>query len=171
MLPKLLKSLSSWPATLTVSLLILVGATAVKLWPRTVPFSQCSEVYQKYAGNPDIDASFIKDFRINDTLAVDVTVLKAKDSSGWETMLADFDIRTPPPNFMQRISNGEDIISCKFILDNDTTHISSSGTRTNAIIAISRIKHTLTFFNITQKSHKQAILQYNFPYPNNNQKQ
>ena len=160
-----------WLITVLLGLLIMGVGAWVLSWPRNVPFSQCSEIYQKYAGNPDIDASFIKDFRINDTIAVDVTVLKAKDSSGWETMLADFEIHTPPPNFMQRISNGEDIISCKFILDNDTTHISSSGTRTKAIIAISRIKHTLTFFNITQKSHKQAILQYNFPYPNNNQKQ
>lgn len=160
-----------WLITVLLGFLIMGVGTWVLSWPRTVPFSQCSEIYQKYAGNPGIDASFVKNFRINDTLNVDVTVLKATDSVGWATMLSDFNIPTPPPVFMQRISNGEDVIFCKFILDNDTTHISSSGTRTNAIIAISRIKHTLTFFNITQKSHKQAILQYNFPYPNNNQKQ
>lgn len=166
---KIIKALSSWPSVLTVSLLILVGAMAVKLWPRTVPFSQCSEFYQKYAGSPGIDASFVKNFRINDTLNVDVTVLKATDSVGWATMLYDFDIPTPPPVFMQRISNGEDVVSIKRIFEEDSTPDSSSARKTKAFMAISRLHQSLTIFSIKDNSHVLAIIEYTYPYPNNDQ--
>lgn len=158
-----------WLITVLLGFLIMGVGAWVLSWPRTVPFSQCSEVYQKYAGNPGIDASFVKNFRINDTLNVDVTVLKATDSVGWATMLSDFNIPTPPPVFMQRISNGEDVIFCKFILEEDSTLDSSSTSKTKAIIAPSRISHTFTIFEITEQSHIRAIFEYTYPYPNNDQ--
>ena len=87
---RLIERLASWPATLTLCLLIVLGALAVKLWPRTVPFEQCSEVYKKYAGADGVDASFLKDYRINDTAFVDVTVLEALSDTGWAVLQEQF---------------------------------------------------------------------------------
>lgn len=154
----------SWTATIAVCIAIVFGTMSVKLWPRTAPLSECSEVYRKYAGRNDIDASFIKDFRINDTLSVDVTLLKAKDSNSWVSLLTDFEIPTPPSSFMQRINNGEDVIFVKYIMDEDTTLGLSSTPKTKSMIAPSRIHRTLTIFDITEKTQTKAILQYNFPY-------
>lgn len=60
----------------------------------TVPYWRCSEVYKHYSKVEGIRAMFVKDFRVNDTLTVDVTLLEATDSAGWEYMLQQFDI--PP---------------------------------------------------------------------------
>ena len=87
--------LTSWPATLTICLLIVLGVLAVKLWPRTVPLEQCSDVYKKYAVVDGIDASFTKDFRINDSVSVEVTLLEAQTESAWNMLQHDFNI-TPP---------------------------------------------------------------------------
>ena len=54
------------------------------------PSDEVSEVYTRYADDESIDASFIKGYRVNDTLFVDVTLLQAKDSAGWERLLNDF---------------------------------------------------------------------------------
>ena len=75
---------------LVVGLLLLVECAA--LWAyrscsRTLPESQCSEVYRRYAHVPGVEAAFVKGFPINDTVAVDVTLLRATDSAGWAYLM------------------------------------------------------------------------------------
>ena len=76
--------------TVIIILAMVLLALAVRLWPRTVPYTQCSDLYKRYAAVDDIDATFIKGYQVNDTLFVDVTLLQAKDSAGWERLLNDF---------------------------------------------------------------------------------
>ena len=78
--------------TLLVVLCSLAGAAAYIVWPRTVPFSECSELYQRYADNEHVAASFVRNYRINDTLTLDVTLLQATDSAGWQQLIEDFEI-------------------------------------------------------------------------------
>ena len=80
---------------LVVGLLLLVECAA--LWAyrscsRTLPESQCSEVYRRYAHVPGVEAAFVKGFPINDTLGVDVTLLRATDSAGWDSLMMGFHI-------------------------------------------------------------------------------
>ena len=70
----------SWIITFILCLLLLGGGCVAAFLPRTVPFYKCSDEYKKYSRVDGVEASFIKDFRINDTLTVDVTMLKAVDS-------------------------------------------------------------------------------------------
>lgn len=89
---RLIDKLTSWPVTLTVCLLIVLGTLTVKLWPRTVPFDQCSDVYKRYAKMDGVDATFIKDYKVNDSVFVDVTLLETKDTALWENLCKDFGI-------------------------------------------------------------------------------
>lgn len=82
----------------TLLFLVIAGvAIGVRLWPRTVPDAQCSELYEKYAEVEGIRATFIKDYCVNDSVTVDVTVLEAKDSARWQQMLDDFNIYQMTP--------------------------------------------------------------------------
>lgn len=73
--------------------LALIGCTlALRLWPRTLPTKQCSEIFRRYEGCDGIRASFIHDKKINDTLAVDVTMLEAVSDSGWTKICSDLNI-------------------------------------------------------------------------------
>ena len=54
------------------------------------PEREVSDLYLRYAEDPGVEASYVKGFRINDTLFVDATLLQAKDSTGWERLLNDF---------------------------------------------------------------------------------
>ena len=73
-------------------LLSVACVLTVKYWHRTLPAEFCGEVYQRYAGREDLFVSFIKDFRIDDSTAVDVTTLTAKDSAGWESLLREMNV-------------------------------------------------------------------------------
>ncbi len=70
----------------------IVAGLAVRYVPSVVPYWQCSEVYKRYSKVEGVCASYIKDYRINDTLTVGVTLLEATDSAGWEYLLQAFNI-------------------------------------------------------------------------------
>ena len=76
--------------TLLLCIFMIGVALLVVRCPRTVPYEQCSEVYKRYSKVEGVRATYIKDFRVNDTLTVGVTLLEATDSAGWEHLLNSF---------------------------------------------------------------------------------
>ena len=78
--------------TILVVIAVVGGMLAVRYLPGIVPESQCSEVYRRYAHVPGVEAAFVKGFPINDTVAVDVTLLRATDSAGWAYLMNKFDL-------------------------------------------------------------------------------
>lgn len=155
---RLIDKLTSWPVTLTVCLLIVLGTLTVKLWPRTVPFDQCSVAYQTYAGHPGIRAAFIKDYRINDTVFVDVTLLEAIDSTGWDILKKDFEVASLPPELQQLVDNGEDLVFTKSIPKSEI----DKSVFPNDLLAISHMIHTVTVFHINSEIEKYAVLNHNY---------
>ena len=79
-----------WGVFLLLCLLAATLPAAIVYRCHTVSLSQCDELYRKYVDNPGIRASFIKDFPVNDTLAVDVLLLEATSDSAWCALLLDF---------------------------------------------------------------------------------
>lgn len=77
-------------AIVTVCLLAaLVGA--VKLFRYYLPQEGpgCT-LFEQYKGNPYVKACLLRDFRVDDTLAVDVVLLEATTDSAWCELLLDF---------------------------------------------------------------------------------
>ena len=79
-----------WTFTICGLLLAVAIPLLTAYWPRILLPSQCSPLYQRYCHTPGIEASYVKGFRINDTLAIDATLLHATDSASWEQLLNDF---------------------------------------------------------------------------------
>ena len=73
-----------WPITILLCLLLAAGCIVLVRCPRTVPTDQCSEVYRRYKDRDNLSVAFVKDYRIGDSITVDVTTITAKDSVGWE---------------------------------------------------------------------------------------
>lgn len=76
-----------WLITFLLAPLLMVVVALAVYSCRTVPLGQCSEVYRQYRDIPGIQASFIKDKQINDTLFLDMTLLEAEDSAAFATLL------------------------------------------------------------------------------------
>ena len=72
-----------WILWILVVALLAAATWAVVHHRQTVPLDQCSNVYRHFADHRDIEASFIKDFRLNDTVQLSVTVLHAVSDSAW----------------------------------------------------------------------------------------
>ena len=81
-------------------LLLLIAAAVPPLviwWHHIFPTKEVSELYSRYENVDGVEASFVKDFRVNDTLFVDVTVLEATTDSAWQQLLDDFNIYIMTP--------------------------------------------------------------------------
>lgn len=73
----------------------MAGTMAViKYWPRIKPDKEVSELYSRLAQRGDLTVSFIKAFHIGD-ITVDVTVVTAKDSAGWERLQEEVNVPQP----------------------------------------------------------------------------
>ena len=144
-----------------IFLAIVLVALVVRLWPRTVPFDRCSDLYKQYANVEGIDATFIKDYKVNDTVFVDVTLLEATDSVGWATLKKDFEVPPPPPVAKKFIDNGEDLISVK-IIPKSTTTDTLLNSYPNIVLAISHLNRTLTVFHTKNVDEAHTVIHYNF---------
>ncbi len=109
-----------------------------------------------------IDATFIKDYKVNDTVFVDVTLLEATDSVSWTTLKKDFEVPDPSPDFQQFIDSGEDLIYVKLI-PKSTASDTILNPYPNDVLAISPLNRTLTIFHIANAEEKHAVFHYNYP--------
>ncbi len=141
-----------------IFLAIVLVALAVRLWPRTVPFDQCSDLYKQYANVEGIDATFIKDYKVNDTVFVDVTLLETKDTALWDSLCKDFGIALfsmYPKEYREIMSIehsfGQQVIKDTIVLENDSLY------KENLII-FSHINMSMCIFHKINDSQYDAIV-------------
>ncbi len=104
--------------TLLLFVVAIGGALAWKYWPRTVPWDECSALYRQYAHADGIEATFLRGYRVNDTLAIDVTLLQATDSAGWDKLSHDFNYLKVPSQ-IERRELSENIDALSLLLKNN----------------------------------------------------
>ena len=76
--------------TLAIIAVGLAVCAGFFLFPRQLTPEECGALYQRYKDAEGIDASFIKDFPVNDTLTTDALLLEAATDSAWCELLEDF---------------------------------------------------------------------------------
>ena len=83
------KSLLTIAIVAVCLLALLTGALRLRRHYLPLDGPTCA-LYEKYKDSPGIKASYLRDYPINDTLAVDVTTLQATSDSAWCALLLDF---------------------------------------------------------------------------------
>lgn len=153
--------------TLLVCLLIVGSGAGVLLWPRTVPLAQCSEVYRLYVNNPSIRASFIKDFRINDTVSVDVTLLEATDSVGWNKLVEELNLVTPDSASQCDLDKGMDLIFLKQVKKDNYSQKAITPFGNVDVLATSYLKKKVAVFHTKNRNEKYSVFHYNYDISTN----
>ena len=104
---------------LIIGLVVLLCAATATTWvyrQRLFAPRHVSETYLKYADRQDVEATFIRDFHINDTVAVAVTVLVAQDEESWMELLSTLmrvHINLYPESVRHAYLNGGDVIGIR----------------------------------------------------------
>lgn len=152
-----LSFLSSWRSTALLCLLILGSAAAVILWPR----SNDASLSRHYNHIPGIKATYFKDYPINDTLSINVTLLEALDSTAWSTLRNDFNIAELDPPLQQLIDCGLDPIFTRLVDKDDYTQFVDSTCPNSQLLAFSYTSQAVTLFHVTNKEEIHAVLYHN----------
>ena len=149
-----------WPIKVLLFVVIVGGALAIRYGASVVPYWQCSEVYKRYHKVEGVRASYIKNFPLNDTLTIGVTLLEATTDSGWAMLQRDFSITPIPPEVINLIdSNSVDLwLASK----RDYSRHKDSILSNNYLIAASRFKHKIAIFDIWSEEQLDAIYYYHF---------
>ena len=148
---------------LLIPLLVFLSVAGVGIafayWPRTVPWEECSALYRQYAHADGIEATFLRGYRVNDTLSIDVTLLQATDSAGWDKLSHDFSIKHPEDSCdIAALEAGGDILG---IVQNSRINIELE--QTDIAISSYRDRYVSVFHtkdNSNKSTIRRAILSY-----------
>ena len=117
------------------------------------PEREVSDLYQRYCHTPGIDATFIRDYQVNDTLFVDATLLHATDSASWERLLNDFHLSIIMSNRQSPIS---DIF--RFAKKGQTKPIIDTNMLNNDFFVFSQAEKRITIFHITNEDQIELCI-------------
>ncbi len=102
-----------------------------------------------------VDATFIRDYKVNDTVYVDVTYIEATTDSSWNEIKRDFQISIPPEIMDLYDSNSVDL---KFAPHNNYSSPKDSILINNDIIVFAYFKQTVLVFDIKDEKQSDAII-------------
>ncbi|MCQ2260551.1 MAG: hypothetical protein MJZ77_04055 [Bacteroidales bacterium] len=144
-----------------IILMIALGViTLVFRWHRIFPTDEVSELYTRYEHVEGLDVSYIKDFKVNDTVCVDVTMLEAKTDSAWVLLKRDFEVAELTQEYQDMIDNGMDMVFIRLITK--SAQEAAGHSYTYNALAISHLLHTLTVFHTMSEAELDAVNQYTF---------
>ena len=154
-----------WPIRVLIFVAIVGGTLAIKYLPSIVPYWQCSEVYKRYAHTKGIRATYIKNFPLNDTLTVGVTLLEATTDSGWARLQEGFGIIPYPPEVLAIIDTNA--VESWFAPKDDLSKPMDSILTNNDIIAVHRNGRKVAIFEIVTEQQINSIFNYNVEHLKN----
>ena len=144
---------------------LLVELAAFTLWKRWYwffPTGQVSELYTKYSGTEGLNVAFFKDYRIDDTVSVDVTLLEAITDSAWVMLQAAFGIPELTPELESLLPVGEDPVFSKLARKGNYTEAVNGYAPDIEIIGYSYGHRTVSVFHTTSLEGTYAILHHNY---------
>ena len=147
-----------WIIIVVVTVGIVGILAAFKYWLRTVPFDECSPLYRQYAGHEGIEASYVRDYPIDDTTLVDVTLLSATTDSAWESLCHDFILPEFPDMVIEKIIHGHSVTQWTASKDNPQIVATPTSTSDYDLVAIAPQVEIIYIFHPENESQTDAII-------------
>ena len=141
-----------WTITLVIICVAVVLGTVWHRCARTVPLAECSEVYRRYADTPGINAAYVKDYRVNDTIAFNATLLEATTDSAWNELCLVFSI---PITFAEEKAIKEERDALTLLLPENCSDCGLAGNE----LAVSSLRgrYICVFHNIDTDFRKHIV--------------
>ena len=141
-----------------LAVLVVGAVTAWHYRARLFPQGEVSALFLRYEHQPGIEADFIKNYRLNDSTAVDVTYLTATDSAGWNRLKEDFNIHELLPIAVDEINQGGKAVTLKLILKDCPGQPSDTVITNNDAAAVCREQQSVCVFHIISEKQYDDIV-------------
>lgn len=152
-----------WTVGAVLAVLMVAGVAAAVLVPRLLPLGDEGSLYRRYRNMPGIEATYLKDFPVDDTLTVDVTTLTATDDEGWDTLCSDFNVPELPDFIQEKINNGNDMVIIRHVTKgNPSLQLKESESVINDVASISILNRTVSIFHTETEAEQLAVNSHQF---------
>jgi F420-0:gamma-glutamyl ligase-like protein len=156
-----------WTVGAVLAVLMVAGVAAAVLVPRLLPLGDEGSLYRRYRNMPGIEATYLKDFPVNDTLNVDVVLLVADTDAGWDTLHRDFNLTKVTPIVQQMIDQGRlRVLSRLSPRENPSLPIDRANPDNNIVLSENLAEHAMALFYTRNNAENTAVLEYNYCNPN-----
>lgn len=135
-----------WLIVGVVAFLEVLIICLVLQWKYLFPSREVSELYARYADVDGVEASFIKDYKVNDSVFVDVTVLEATTDSTWIVLKDNYNIPKMTPEVKKAMSKGSPCIAFCRLPDQNTAKEDSPYTDEYALVVAVHNEQTIYVF-------------------------
>ena len=110
--------------------------------------SEVVPLYQQYAVRQDLTVAQVSGFKLNDSVKVDVVILVADDSTAWQSLKTEFDIRT-----------SEGVTSWMGNIDHPAQRVKRNVRPAWRAMAV-HADRTIAFYRIADSVQYQTLLDY-----------
>lgn len=137
----------------------VIGVVLLKYSAYILPHKEdChQEVYNHYADKPAVEATFVKAFKINDTLAISATILHATNTEAWHALQQDFKIPELTEEEKEQIAKNNDIFETCVMEYFMPDFIADTASHNQNDMYISHINQTITIFHTQTKQEIDAV--------------
>ncbi len=152
---------------LAVLCLLVAAVTVFRLNPWNIRGVQPSELYLQYKDLPGIQASFIKDKQINDSVTVSVTLLQATDSA-WQQLMDSIWSAIPSREDRDFLMHQSPITTKYIPKGHLNCPMDTASLLNNDLIAIDINQNTVAIFHLDNESQIPAIIRHHLKEVKNN---
>lgn len=131
-----------------------------KLLPRDLPASECSPEFRRFADSPHLAAAYLRDFQIDDTLALATTTLVARDSTGWDTLRRLCPGEYPIDVIKSKLAEGKDAIAYWRFRKGHLGQPADSEPDSNDCAYISFSDSAVVVFHTATATQRRAVMKY-----------
>ena len=148
----------SWTVVTLICLLLIIMGLLTMLSTRFPLPWQCSKLYWQYRGQEGIKATYVKQYPVDDTTLVDVTLLHATTDSAWVKLCQETFSYNYPDSIKEEILHGKAVTLRVASEDNiRKTVIPTDTTRCNVVFYSAKTKHLIVF----RTENKAQVLKIN----------
>lgn len=119
------------------------------------------EVYDRYVGRDDIDIVLVRGYRIDSLNKMDVILIRAKDSAGWEWIKEEFNIMPLSDLDKERLNRKIDVFQIFMANKNDPTQPMDPNIINDCLVKVSFLRKEMGIFYYSTKE-QWDILYVNF---------
>ena len=148
----------SWTAVILVCLLLIIMGLLTMLSTRCPLPWQCSKLYWQYRGQEGIEASYVRDYPVDDTTFVDVTLLHATTDSAWVSMCLKSLPYDYPEDKRENVIHGNSVTQYFSSKDDIRTKVIPADTNNYNLVFINARQKYIVIFHTENKTQVSILL-------------
>ena len=148
----------SWTAVILVCLLLIIMGLLTMLSTRCPLPWQCSKLYWQYRGQEGIKASYVRDYPVDDTTFVDVTLLQATTDSAWVSLCLKSLPYDYPEDKRENVIHGNSVTQYFSSKDDIRTKVIPADTNNYNLVFINARQKYIVIFHTENKTQVSILL-------------